>query len=49
MHEGAEVSLRRLDEEMVVVWHENKGVKEDTVLPSSFRQIGEESLVIPTG
>jgi hypothetical protein len=47
--EGAKVALRGLDDEVVVVWHENKGVKDDTGLVNAFRQIEEKFFVIPMG
>jgi len=48
-HQCAEISLWGLDDQMVVVCHQNKGVKDSSVLVESIHQIGEELLVVAMG
>ena len=47
MHECAEIGLGGLDDQMLVICHENKGVKDSTILLDGLLQIREGFFVIP--
>lgn len=49
VHERAEIRLRGLRDEMVVVCQKNESMKDNTILAKGIPKIGEELLIICTG
>ena len=49
MHERAEIRLRGLHDEVIVVCHENESMKDNAILVKGIPKIGEVLLIICTG
>ena len=49
MHERAEIRLRGLHDEVIVVCHENESMEDNAILAKGIPKIGEELLIICTG
>lgn len=49
VHEGTEIGLRGFHDQVVMVCHENKSMKNHTIFMNCICQIGKEFLIICTG